>query len=150
MCSEIYNLTCERRCDSLTFDTRDKNMYIFNGERVIITKCHSRSTVNNDALKESLRIDNWNKDEDVLMVSCSEVNVQHDENHPSIMAKDCVNGTWFPNDFNGGSTNYSHLMKEVEYRREEEAFREPKVAFEPDITIYNKTKLVEYYFIMKP
>ena len=58
----------------------------------------------------------------------------------SLITKDCVNGTWLPNNFNGGFVNYSHLMKVYGERREQEQFRELQIAYEPDITIYNQTK----------
>ena len=132
-CSEIYDLKCERRCNERIFDTRDKNTYIFNGEQIIITKCLARSTTHEERLEGK-------RGEDVLMASCSDVSVQRDDTRPSIVTKDCVNGTWFPNDFNGGSTNYSNLLKELAYRREQEEFREPSIHYEPDITIYNQTK----------
>ena len=37
-CSEIHSLKCERRCDEKVFDTKGKNTFIFNGERIIIAK----------------------------------------------------------------------------------------------------------------
>ena len=43
-CNEIHNLTCERRCkdkktnDTKDFNTKGKNTFIFNGERVIIAR----------------------------------------------------------------------------------------------------------------
>ena len=54
--------------------------------------------------------------------------------------EDCVNGTWFPNNFNGGSTNYSFLTAELAKRREMAEYREETISYEPDITIFNKTK----------
>ena len=59
-----------------------------------------------------------------------------------LQTEDCVNGTWFPNDFNGGSTNYSFLTAELARRREIEKYREETISYEPDITIFNKTKYV--------
>ena len=58
----------------------------------------------------------------------------------SLITKDCLNGTWLPNNFNGGFTNYSYLMQVYGERREEEQYRESNIAYEPDITIYNQTK----------
>ena len=63
-----------------------------------------------------------------------------EESSHSLITKDCVNGTWLPDNFNGGSVNYSHLMKVYGERREQERFRELQIAYEPDITIYNQTK----------
>ena len=54
---------------------------------------------------------------------------------------DCVNGTWMDSNFNGGFTNYSNLMKIYGQLREDPAYRADVVAYEQDITIYNKTKL---------
>ena len=57
-----------------------------------------------------------------------------------LQTEDCVNGTWFPNNFNGGSTNYSFLTAELAKRREIPEYREETISYEPDITIFNKTK----------
>ena len=57
-----------------------------------------------------------------------------------LQTEDCVNGTWFPNNFNGGSTNYSFLTAELAKRREMAEYREETISYEPDITIFNKTK----------
>ena len=38
----------------------------------------------------------------------------------STRSDDCVNGTWFEPDFNGGRTNYSHLTKTYAEEREKE------------------------------
>lgn len=46
----------------------------------------------------------------------------------------------FPDNFNGGQTNYSHLTLEYAIRREMDQYRAYEVANEQDITIYNKTK----------
>lgn len=43
-CIEIYNLTCERRCNERTFNTVEKNTVIFSGERIIIAECSAIST----------------------------------------------------------------------------------------------------------
>jgi hypothetical protein len=40
-------------------------------------------------------------------VACT--NVSMDSETHSMISRDCVNGTWFPDNFNGGKTNYSHL-----------------------------------------
>ena len=58
----------------------------------------------------------------------------------SMISRDCVNGTWFPDNFAGGKTNYSHLTLEYADRREIEKYRAYEIANEKDITIYNKTK----------
>ena len=38
-CTEIYNLTCERKCNDTEFDLVGKNSVIFTGEKVITSKC---------------------------------------------------------------------------------------------------------------
>lgn len=45
-CSEIYDLKCERKCDSKMFQTTGKNSVLFIGERVIMARCAKRHTVN--------------------------------------------------------------------------------------------------------
>ena len=37
-CTEIHSLKCERRCNEKVFNTKNKNTFIFNGERVIIAR----------------------------------------------------------------------------------------------------------------
>ena len=37
-CSEIHSLKCERRCNEKIFNTKKKNTFIFNGERIIIAR----------------------------------------------------------------------------------------------------------------
>ena len=43
-CIEIYDLKCERRCDSKDFQMNEKNSVIFQGEKIIIADCTARST----------------------------------------------------------------------------------------------------------
>jgi len=43
------------------------------------------------------------------MIACT--NVTMDEDAGTISANDCVNGTWFDDNFNQGLTNYSHLTE---------------------------------------
>ena len=40
-CIEIYNLTCERKCNDTEFNLVGKNSVIFTGEKVITSKCSS-------------------------------------------------------------------------------------------------------------
>ena len=58
-----------------------------------------------------------------------------------MIARDCVNGTWFPDNFNGGKTNYSLMTAEYGFLREDERNRVAEIDYEVDITFYNKTKL---------
>ena len=68
--------------------------------------------------------------------------ITRNEDGHQLQTEDCVNGTWFPNDFNGGSTNYSFLQAELARRREQAEYREETISYEPDITIFNKTRSV--------
>lgn len=43
-CIEIYDLTCERRCNELTFQMTERNSIIVSGERLIIAECSARAT----------------------------------------------------------------------------------------------------------
>ena len=52
-CIEIYNLTCERRCDSLEFKMKQKNSVIYSAEKIIIADCSSRSTPT-DTIRDSV------------------------------------------------------------------------------------------------
>ena len=74
-----------------------------------------------------------------LIVSCSNVTIDHEAR--SIITRDCVNGTWFPDDFNGGTTNYSYMSLEYARLRELQEYREPEISYERDIVIFNETKL---------
>ena len=63
----------------------------------------------------------------------------------SFRSDDCVNGTWFDPNFNGGQTNYSYLTKMYAEEREKRDSRvkfagEDAIAYEPDITIFWDTK----------
>ena len=49
-CVEIYDLKCERRCDSKEFDMRGKNSVIFSGEKIIIADCSAQSTATDSRL----------------------------------------------------------------------------------------------------
>jgi len=132
-CIEIYDLKCERRCDSLDFQMNEKNSVIFQGEKIIIADCTARSTADVSRLNSKMPGQN------TLFVSCSNVTIDEEAN--SIVANDCVNGTWFSDNFNGGSTNYSYMSLEYGRRREDPKYRAKEISYEEDITIYNKTKL---------
>ena len=55
-CEEIYNLKCERRCNELNFDMKNKNSVILSGERIIIADCSARSTAEFSRLNGPVRI----------------------------------------------------------------------------------------------
>ncbi len=139
-CSEIYDLKCERRCDSKTFRTRDKNSIMFIGERIIMAKCSSRGTVMESRLDDEHR---GKVDDYTLMVACTNVTIDAESGH--MLSQDCVNGTWFKerDGFNGGFTNYSLLTKVYAEEREIEETRVKGIHYEGDITIYNRTKWVQ-------
>ena len=84
---------------------------IFSGERIIVADCSARSTSDVSRLNSDIPGQN------TLLVSCTNITVDHDAN--SMLAKDCVNGTWFPDNFNGGKTNYSLMAKEFGKLRED-------------------------------
>lgn len=132
-CIEIYDLKCERRCNDLTFNLVEKNSVIFSGERLIIAECSARSTA------EESRLNSGNPRQNTLFVACSNVTIDHEAK--SMITRDCVNGTWFSSSFNGGKTNYTYMMAEYSRLREDPAHRADEIAFEPDITIFNQTKL---------
>lgn len=132
-CIEIYDLKCERRCNELTFKTEHTNSVIFSGERLIMAECSARSTA------EQSRLNSDKPNQNTLFVACSNVTIDHEAK--SMITRDCVNGTWVPDSFNGGQTNYSYMMKEYGRMREDPDFRAEEVSYELDITIYNETKL---------
>ena len=49
-CMEIYDLKCERRCNELVFDMKDKNSVIVDRERIIIAECSRRQTAETSRL----------------------------------------------------------------------------------------------------
>ena len=51
-CNEIYDLKCERKCDSKEFLTEKKNSVMFIGERLIMANCARRSTNRKSNLDE--------------------------------------------------------------------------------------------------
>ncbi len=110
-CSEIYNLTCERRCNEKTFKTEGINSVLFIEEHLIMAGCNRRSTVNISNLDEGREasLPDRNSRSSTLMVACT--NVTFDKESKSMISQDCVNGTWFDMNFNGGQTNYSHLTQ---------------------------------------
>jgi len=132
-CVEIYNLTCERRCDSMEFKMKQKNSVIFSVENIIIADCSSRSTPTDSIRDSKIR------DHNTLFVSCSNVTIDKETN--SIVTRDCVNGTWLPDNFNGGTANYSYMSLEYGRLREDPDFRVEEISYEQDITIFNRTKL---------
>ena len=75
---------------------------------------------------------------DTLMVACT--NVTLDREGTSMISQDCVNGTWYKGEFNGGSTNYSFLTYDYFKERDVEENKVAGIAYEGDITIYNSTK----------
>lgn len=75
---------------------------------------------------------------DTLMVSCTNVTIDYDAQQ--IISQDCVNGTWFGKDFNGGQTNYSHLTEEYFNQRDDEDLRVQGIDYEQDIIIIPRTK----------
>ena len=72
------------------------------------------------------------------MVACT--NVTMDVEARAMITEDCVNGTWFEDDFNNGRTNYSHLTKIYWEMRDVADRRVQGIDYERDITIYNSTK----------
>ncbi|TRY79645.1 hypothetical protein TCAL_12607 [Tigriopus californicus] len=132
-CSEIYDLVCERRCDSRMFSTLLKNSMLFIGERVIMAECSKRSTVNVSSLDEG------DTRSETLMIACTNVTI--DREARTMISQDCVNGTWFEDNFNGGSTNYSYLTEAYSEMRELDENKVDGISYEEDITIYNSSKM---------
>jgi len=132
-CIEIYDLACERRCNSTDFNMKDKNSVIYSGENIMIAKCSTIGTAAHSRLKSKIEGSN------TLFVSCSNITIDKDAR--TITTYDCVNGTWMPDDFNGGLTNYSYMSLEYSRLREDPTYRAPEISYEEDITIFNQTKL---------
>lgn len=132
-CIEIYDLKCERRCNDLTFNMNDKNSVIFSEERLIIAECSARATAEESRLNSDIPGQN------TLFVACSNVTIDYEAK--SMITRDCVNGTWIPDNFNGGQTNYTFMMAEYNRYREDPSVRATEISYEEDITIFNATKL---------
>nr|XP_040567981.1 uncharacterized protein LOC121117603 [Lepeophtheirus salmonis] len=131
-CSEIYDLKCERRCDDLQFNTTGKNSFIFNGEKIIMAYCRKRSTAKISKVEGQTG-------KNTLIVACTNISIDRESN--MMITRDCVNGTWLEDNYNGGKVNYSQLVNEYSFRREIFEHRAHHIEYEPDITFLNRTKL---------
>ena len=58
-----------------------------------------------------------------------------------MIARDCVNGTWFPDNFNDGKTNYSLMTAKYRLLYEKKQNPVAEIDDEVDITFSNVTKL---------
>ena len=76
-CSEIYNLTCERRCNSKTFNTKGINSILFSGETVVMANCKRRSTVDVTSLDDDPNQGYGNK-MNTLMVACTNYTIDEE------------------------------------------------------------------------
>ena len=74
------------------------------------------------------------------MVACTNVTI--DREARSMISEDCVNGTWFEDNFNNGQTNYSYLTKAYFNTRDIESNKVRGIAYEGDLTIYNETRML--------
>ena len=134
----------------------EKNSVILSGEKVITTKCLNRDTSDGTPLNEVLNFSILKlvqyvqqlihfflqkiQGQNTLFVSCSIVQIDNDNGE--IITSDCVNGTWMPDDFNGGLTNYSYLSSEYNRTRQDPDFRAKEISYEEDIMLFeNRTKL---------
>ena len=77
-CSEIYNLTCERRCNSKTFHTRGINSILFSGETLVMVHCNRRSTISVTRLDDDPN-QGYGNDMNTLMVACTNYTIEKED-----------------------------------------------------------------------
>ncbi|XP_023322370.1 uncharacterized protein LOC111696850 [Eurytemora carolleeae] len=141
VCTEIYDLICNRTCDHKKFDFNTINVVVLQGERLVMSKC--RKMFINGTVPIPLSAvsnNNWN----ILISSCSNVSV--DRNMKSIQAEDCLNGTWVEN---MGIIDYNTITRKyLEYRHNPDRWvknrvddEESVIPWEEHIVIYNQTKI---------
>ena len=83
--------------------------FVFQGERVVMAACRKQLLNGTEMLpKHALGNKDWNR----LVASCSNITINEEMN--SIIATDCLNGTWFEN---LGIINYNTLTKTYEEYR---------------------------------
>jgi len=141
VCTEIYDLKCNRTCDHERFDFGAINVAILQGERLVMSKCR-KAFINGTYPIPAASVVNsrWN----VLVSSCSKVSV--DKSMSTIQADDCLNGTWIEN---LGVIDYNTLTRKyLEYRHDPERWiknfvsdEESLVPWEEHVVILNNTKI---------
>eukprot|EP00090_Calanus_glacialis_P012973 TRINITY_DN21608_c0_g1_i1.p1 TRINITY_DN21608_c0_g1~~TRINITY_DN21608_c0_g1_i1.p1 ORF type:complete len:555 (+),score=115.35 TRINITY_DN21608_c0_g1_i1:209-1873(+) len=141
-CTEIYDMKCNRTCDDVKFNFEDVNVALLQGERVVMASCR-KQLLNGTELLPANAVGNrdWNR----LVASCSNITIN--EEMDSIMATDCLNGTWFDN---LGIINYNTLTTTYEeYRSDERRWVKRNeddsnlIPWEQDIVIYNETRILK-------
>merc|ERR1719347_955034 len=141
-CSEIYDMKCTRTCDEKEFNFNAVNVALLQGERVVMATCRKQLLNGTELLPENaLGKKNWNK----LVASCSNITIN--EEMDSIMATDCLNGTWFDD---LGKINYNTLTKTYEKYREDTSRwvkrnKEDRnlIPWEEDVIIYDDVKILK-------
>jgi len=142
-CTEIYDMKCNRTCDDVKFNLQKVNVALLQGERVVMASC-KRSLLNGTELlpRNAVGNNNWNK----LVAACSNITINQETN--SIMATDCINGTWFEN---LNTVDYNTLTKTYEaYRSNTNRWVKRAsddggnlVPYQEDLVIFNDTRILK-------
>jgi len=143
-CTAVHSLKCQRVCDYKTFDFANKNLILFQGERIVMANC--KEAFINDTTEKLPQHSTVNRDWRWLAATCSNITIDPVMN--SIYGSDCTNGTWLGD---LGKTNYSHLTHEyAEAREDRERFiktsaemNESMIPLDEDITIFKDIKILK-------
>jgi len=142
-CTEIYDMKCNRTCDAKQFNFKEVNVALLQGERVVMANCRQKLLNGTDQLPlNAVGNTNWNR----VMAACSNITIN--EEMDSILATDCVNGTWIED---LGITNYNTLTKKYEeYRADPKRWVKRNnqdvtnlIPWQEDIIIFNNTRILK-------
>ena len=144
VCTAVHTLKCQRTCDYKTFDFENRNLVLFQGERIVMANC--KEAYINDTVEKLPTHSSINADWKWLAATCSKITIDPEMN--TIYGSDCTNGTWLGN---MGKTNYSHLTLEYAKAREdrtrfiktEASHNESMIPLEEDISIFRDIKILK-------
>ena len=71
ICTAVHSLKCERVCDYKTFDFEDKNLVLFQGERIVMANC--KEAYINDTVEKLPIHSSVNPDWRWLAATCSKI-----------------------------------------------------------------------------
>ena len=144
VCTAVHTLKCKRVCDYKQFDFKNRNLVLFQGERIVMANC--KEAYINDTVEKLPSHSAVDHSWKWMAATCSEIKIDPEMN--SIYGSDCTNGTWL---HDLGKTNYSHLTEVYSVAREdrerfikeEPAVNESMIPLEEDITIFKGIKILK-------
>ena len=144
VCTAVHSLKCQRVCDFKRFEFANKNLILFQGERIVMANC--KEAYINDTVEKLPTQSSINPEWRWLAATCSSIRIDPELN--TIYGSDCTNGTWLGN---LGNTNYSHLTEVYASQREDRArfikreaeHNESMIPLEEDISIFRNIKILK-------